>query len=116
MRTTQNFTGTRHLPKGLAFLSFGNQFLVLFVSTINDDGVARVRGAYQYRPARRAVSSAIYLVDLAHSLVIGVDIPSVVTSVRANPGINAHASTSENGCPRARTDEFNQTLDRLGGG
>jgi len=103
-------------PKSLTLLSFVNQFLVLFPSTLNGDQVMRACEAYQYRPTRRPVSSALHCTDLTHSLVVGVDIPSVVTSVRANPGVNAYAGSSENGRPRARTEEFYQTLDRLCGG
>ena len=37
----------------------------------------------------------------------------MVASIRANPRINAHASSSENCCPSARTKKFHQALNRL---
>jgi len=51
-----------------------------------------------------------------HSLVIRIDMQAMVASIRANPGINAHVSPSENSRPRASTKEIYQTLNYLRGG
>ena len=93
-------------------LHFYNQLLVLFYSRLNDKQTENAYEAYQCRSIVTGDQSASHCSPwtLSHSLVVRVDVSTIVTPICTNPGTPADTSSGEDCGSCVRTSKLSQII------